>query len=395
MLIAVFGAIPEPAHSLDQLLLLLGRRPFVIWMIFQGLIVVGIIILAASLARFHSIASSPRIRLLRGLAYGCISGILSAHSLLVAKSAVELLVRTIVDRHNQFDRWQSWVILLGLVTLALTQLYFLHRGLKLVSTSVLYPLVFCIYNIIAILDGLIYFHQTSRLSTLSALLITLGTVILLSGVLALSWQLSDEQSPPAKAVTQSALAPGLGLVEDTDNEEFSDDYNADEETALIGESHRALLNNEPLTPRAKLDTILGATQNVRKVVRLTEVDEIWGELDDRQGPKASPLLPKRASTNPVLPAHTEDVENVNEGTSLIRQSSMQRRRRRRSTGFPGFMARPTSRGSRRRVVSQDALGGFWKLKFWRRNGDGRPASSEAAAAEVGYGGTQNEPRDGS
>lgn len=396
VLIAVFGAIPEPAHSLDQLLLLLGRRPFVIWMVFQGLIVSGIVVLASSLARIHSIASSPRIRLLRGLAYGCISGILSAHSLLVAKSAVELLVRTIVDRHNQFDRWQSWVILLGLVTLALTQLYFLHRGLKLVSTSVLYPLVFCIYNIIAILDGLIYFHQTSRLSTLSALLITLGTVILLSGVLALSWQLSDEQSPPAKAVTQSALAPGLGLVEDTDNEEFSDDYTADEETALIGESDRALLNNQPLTPRAKLDTILGATQNVRKVVRLTEADEIWGELDDRQGPKSSPSLPRRASTNLALAGQHRDGqegEDVNEGTSLLRQSSMQRRRRRRSTGFPGFMARPTSRGSKRRVVSQDALGGFWKLKFWRREKGDRdrpPSSGEGSVG--GYGGTQQNER---
>lgn len=94
------------------------------------------------------------------------SGILSAHCLLLAKSAVELLVRTIVDRSNQFNRWQSWMILLGLITLALTQLYYLHRGLKLCSTSVLYPLVFCVYNIIAILDGLIYYRQTSRLSVL-------------------------------------------------------------------------------------------------------------------------------------------------------------------------------------------------------------------------------------
>src|SRR5690606_37131119 len=96
------------------------------------------------------------------------SGMLSAHCLLVAKSAVELLVRTIVDRVNQFNRWQSWIILLGLVSLALTQLFYLHRGLKLCSTSVLYPPVFCVYNIIAILDGLIYYQQASRLPTMHA-----------------------------------------------------------------------------------------------------------------------------------------------------------------------------------------------------------------------------------
>lgn len=100
------------------------------------------------------------------------SGILSAHSLLLAKSAVELLVRSIFDRKNQFNRWQSWLILLGLVTFALTQLYYLHRGLKLCSTSVLYPLVFCVYNVTAILDGLIYFRQVGRLGVGRGLLVS-------------------------------------------------------------------------------------------------------------------------------------------------------------------------------------------------------------------------------
>ena len=172
ILIAIFGAIGEPAHSLDQLLALLGRRQFVIWMICQAVLVLAIISGARSLKYVTLwISNSPRMKLFRGMAYGCISGILSAHSLLVAKSAVELLVRTIVDRKNQFNRWQSWIILLGLLALALSQLYYLHRGLKLCSTSILYPFVFCVYNIIAILDGLIYFHQTSRLSLLHALLV--------------------------------------------------------------------------------------------------------------------------------------------------------------------------------------------------------------------------------
>lgn len=172
VLIAIFGAISEPAHTLDQLLELLGRRQFVMWMIGQAILVVSIMVGIRVLKYLNPwTVNSPRMRLTRGMAYGCISGILSAHSLLVAKSAVELIVRTIVDRKNQFNRWQSWMILLGLLFLALTQLYYLHRGLKLCSTSILYPFVFCIYNIIAILDGLIYFHQTDRLSLLSSLLV--------------------------------------------------------------------------------------------------------------------------------------------------------------------------------------------------------------------------------
>ena len=173
VLIAIFGAIGEPAHNLDQLLALLQRRQFILWMIGQAILVVATIAGAKALKYMNPWTNnSPRMRLFRGMAYGAVSGILSAHSLLVAKSAVELLVRTIVDRHNEFDRWQSWMILLGLLALALTQLYYLHRGLRLCSTSILYPFVFCVYNIIAILDGLIYFDQSSRLSFVRALLVS-------------------------------------------------------------------------------------------------------------------------------------------------------------------------------------------------------------------------------
>ena len=157
-----------------------------------------------------------RIRLIRGLTYALISGIFSAHSLLVAKSAVELLVRTILDHNNQFNRYQSWLILLALILFALPQLYYLHLGLRLCSTSVLYPFVFCIYNITAILDGLIYFHQSSRLSTLHVWLTALGTVVLLSGVFALSWRLDDTKpTDPAQQIAEpppNPLTPGMGLI---------------------------------------------------------------------------------------------------------------------------------------------------------------------------------------
>lgn len=375
-MIATFGAIPESAHSLDQLLQLLGRKPFVVWMILQTLLVLAIVTIAGLLSRAPS-ASSSRVRLWRGLAYGCISGILSAHSLLVAKTAVELLVRTIVDRVNQFNRWQSWVILLGLVTLALTQLFYLHRGLKLVSTSVLYPLVFCIYNIIAILDGLIYFKQTDRISLLKGLLIGLGTIILLAGVLALSWRLSDEQTQPA--VGQSALAPGLGFVEDTDNEES--DFFAQDEDAIIRREHQALLNGDPMTPTTKLNTVLGATRNVRKTVRLTEADEIWGELADDTAKVTTPGgRSSRKVSRTISPSGEPD-----EHTSLLR-SNTGRRRRRKSTGF-SFTARPSPRGSKRRSTlhSQDATGGFWQMGWWKRDASGRgpPGSSGGDAGASG------------
>ncbi|KAI9836938.1 MAG: hypothetical protein M1837_003170 [Sclerophora amabilis] len=424
ILIAMFGAIAEPAHNLDQLLLLLGRRTFVVWMVGQALLVALVIAGAKSIKILRPRTSNtPRLRLLRGIAYGSISGILSAHSLLVAKTAVELLVRTIVDRVNQFNRWQSWVTLLGLLALALSQLYYLHRGLKLCSTSVLYPLVFCIYNIIAILDGLIYFRQASRLSLLHGLLIALGTVILLSGVLALSWRLNaqhaDQPSQAHPQVAQSALAPGLGLVDDTTSTEDSNGsesdsdlqsplINNDEEATLSFKPRRLFSKNEetaPLTPTSKDDNVLRATRIRRK--GMTEADEIWGELEDEDphshygtAVPASPSVQyqhRRESSGAALSslavrrnanfdqAVTTGETDDGEDTPLLHRSLGTPRRsatvhgsngrqqgRRRSThltrtpsGLRGRSSPRAPKGSDKSM--QEALGGWWKMKWWKRN----------------------------
>jgi len=203
--------------------------------------VIAILVLATVLTRRRT-HNTPRMRVWRGMSYGSISSILSAHSLLVAKSAVELIVRTIVDRVNQFNRWQSWMILVSLAVLAIAQLYFLHRGLKLCSTSVLYPFVFCVYNIVAIIDGLIYFDQMSRLPPLHAGLIAIGAVILLSGVLALSWRLDDHSGSP-QPDAHTLLTPGMGIVEDTttDDEDSDSIPDSDDEEAALRNTERRYL----------------------------------------------------------------------------------------------------------------------------------------------------------
>lgn len=387
VLIAIFGAIPSPAHKLSELLDLLGRRPFVLWMVFQAVFVVGLAVATELVSHLTTLMQDPRFRLARGFAYGCISGILSAHSLLVAKSAVELIVRTIADGDNQFVHWQSWMLVLGLVTLALTQLYYLHRGLKLVSTSVLYPLIFCIYNIIAILDGLIYFRQTDLISPLRACLITLGTVILLSGVLALSWRLSDEQHTPG--VGQSTLAPGLGLVEDTDGEEDEEEVSLhsallhDEESALpthtTYQTFRPALTTEvsmSSPPMSRRQSSMARSTRTASS-RWAERDEIWDELEDRSTPEpVSPAFNRRRST--TLPAHRDSSSSfpftrrrveandggdaVQETEPLISSPSPRRNfgRRRKSTGFPGFTARKST--TRKTSLSGGAVWGG--LKWW-------------------------------
>ncbi|KAI1434797.1 hypothetical protein GGR50DRAFT_660160 [Xylaria sp. CBS 124048] len=374
-LIAIFGAIPSPAHSLPELIELLARWQFIVWMSLQAVIVVAIAVSIEVMGHFKSISQNPKFRLIRGLAYGLISGTLSAHSLLFAKSAVELLLRTIADGNNQFVRWESWMLVFGLVTLALSQLYYLHRGLKLISTSVLYPLVFCIYNIIAILDGLIYFRQTDLISPLHAGLISLGTVILLVGVLALSWRLSDEQHPPV--VGQSSLTPGLGLVQDTEGEDESamdSDENGD---GIIG-----VYNT--FGPGRETTPLLSKRR--RSSQRWNE--EIWDELEDQESARPS-LDVQRSNTMPCFPTLSEATPLLSSARAVSGESAASAsgdgvrhsgdnprrpaRRRRKSMGFPGFIARRPHRRKSSPDTGiggvQEASGGIWKLKWWRNQGE--------------------------
>ena len=58
--------------------------------------------------------------------------------LLFAKSGVELLLLT-VNGHNQFWRWESWMLLVALVAFALLQLWYLHKGLTLADPTLVCP----------------------------------------------------------------------------------------------------------------------------------------------------------------------------------------------------------------------------------------------------------------
>ena len=365
-LIATFGAVSEPAHNLAQLLDLLGKRKFILWMTGTLLLAIATIVVAhflklwtshahlqrhlprsdsnrdlswsaeglANLKRsFTAKLPQPlqtrvsRLRVIRGLSYALVSGILSAHSLLVAKTAVELLVRTIVDHHNQFNRFQSWLILLALVFFALTQLYYLHLGLRLCSTSVLYPFVFCIYNIVAILDGLIYFRQGSRLSHLHAGLIGLGTAVLLAGVLALSWRLDDstpsDPAPPQNLPPLTPLTPGMGLIRTSEDSERSPILPKTRPRSSTSDSRRSADEHTPLLlnpRRARTPTLNIAFAPPQDLDAL----DIWAELDDEGMSKEDYLASLPRTTSPLL---TYRRRSRGESTSSLRLPLNSRRGR--------------------------------------------------------------------
>ncbi|KAH6917387.1 hypothetical protein BKA70DRAFT_1138900 [Coprinopsis sp. MPI-PUGE-AT-0042] len=128
-----------------------------------------------------------RRRVLIAISYASFSGILSGMCLIFAKSGVQLLILT-MGGQNQFWRWESWVLVLGLGVFALLQLWYLHKALVLADPILVCPSAFCLYNLSSIVNGLVYFDQISLIKPLYLCLVSLGIVILLCGVWVVSIQ---------------------------------------------------------------------------------------------------------------------------------------------------------------------------------------------------------------
>jgi len=143
-LIAGFGALEEPSHQIGELLDMFSRTTFLVWMGLQGAIILFILIVSRVLLRsirgksasmdnttFFSVSgialgkSIKRLKIVRGCILGCLSGLISGHCLLLAKTGAELIILSIFTK-NQFSQWQSWMILLGLLILELAQVFALH-----------------------------------------------------------------------------------------------------------------------------------------------------------------------------------------------------------------------------------------------------------------------------
>lgn len=146
-----------------------------------------------------------RTPVLLAISYASISGIISGMCLIFAKSGVELLLLTL-GGDNQFGHWESWVLVFGLVTLALLQMLYLHKALVLANPTLVCPCAlfftfvmgrrltnystaaFCFYNISSIVNGLVYFNQLELIKASYLALVALGIVVLLGGVWVVSIQ---------------------------------------------------------------------------------------------------------------------------------------------------------------------------------------------------------------
>lgn len=124
-----------------------------------------------------------------------LSGNISSQSLLFAKSGLELVILTLIHGQNQFKYILTWFLVFIMIITAILQLYYLNKGLRLCDTVILIPLSFCSFNVSCLFNGLVYYNQWTRLFWWQILCVMIGIVILVSGVLILSWRTSELEEP--------------------------------------------------------------------------------------------------------------------------------------------------------------------------------------------------------
>lgn len=176
------GAKGEPNVSLRDLLYMYVRTPFLLWMWLT--IVIAIVLIYISRRKRENLV-------LRGCLWGIVGGISSAHSLLMAKLAVGQVMRDLAHALKLFSHVQYWVILLLFLFFAVFQMWSVNCGLQFASTAVLYPLVFCVYNLVTLGNSLMLYGFGAVFDSHSIGWVAAGTLVLLSGVLLLSSRFGD------------------------------------------------------------------------------------------------------------------------------------------------------------------------------------------------------------
>lgn len=128
----------------------------------------------------------------KGILYGIISGTLTAHTFLFAKSIVDVLVETVLERGKpkSLATYVTTVLLL-LATLSIVamQLVAFNLGLSHILTSILYPLCFLVFNLVNLFNDVLFNMLLSKgtMTVCQLMWVIFGLCGVLIGVIMISW----------------------------------------------------------------------------------------------------------------------------------------------------------------------------------------------------------------
>ncbi|KAI5958997.1 uncharacterized protein KGF55_005651 [Candida pseudojiufengensis] len=129
----------------------------------------------------------------KGINYGIVSGTLTAHTFLFAKSIIDVIIETIMkDGFKNIFKIHNFVPYLLLITMFCIvglQLTAFNLGLAQITTAILYPLCFLVYNLINLINDLSFnkLLVDHKMTYFQFTWVLIGLTGVLVGVLILSW----------------------------------------------------------------------------------------------------------------------------------------------------------------------------------------------------------------
>lgn len=135
-----------------------------------------------------------KYQFIKGVNYGIISGTLTAHTFLFAKSLIDVIIQAILDKGllNLFsrDNFTPYFLLLVMLAIIGFQLTAFNLGLSQILTSILYPLCFLVYNLMNLINDLTFNSLISEHKMTYGQLawVIFGLSGVLFGVVLISWE---------------------------------------------------------------------------------------------------------------------------------------------------------------------------------------------------------------
>lgn len=211
-LIAYHGNVPPlppqdelPSRKFDEVVHKLVAPSFGSWFI-TTFVVIGLLLLINSILTTRQRILSTRKKrtkssfpliayysFIKGINFGLISGTLTAHIFLFAKSILDVVVATIWNNPHGAGRSLfaggavPYVLLALMLVIVGCQLTAFNLGLSQILTTVLYPLCFLVYNLINLVNDLLFNQLLGTRMTVGQLLwILFGLSGVLFGVVLIS-----------------------------------------------------------------------------------------------------------------------------------------------------------------------------------------------------------------
>jgi uncharacterized membrane protein len=203
-----FGNKSNTSYSLQQLLALYSETAFLIYVgVFLLVLVVSFFYQMRALHRLDNpdkysedvIAREHRYVLLY---YPTLAGVFGAHSVLGAKSAIEMIKSSISGRSpDDIKSFLFIVFILVCVVAIYLQCYFLNKGLARADALLVVPIYQVAWVLMNTILGMIYFRDWFTMTNTQVGVFCLGVVITLVGVYLLSLREKAPVSSFAKAAS--------------------------------------------------------------------------------------------------------------------------------------------------------------------------------------------------